>query len=193
MKTSVLVLALLPLIGGYGEGRAQLTRPGYAVNAGTSLEEAFSFPVDPRLKGPRSAEVGRSWALAATVLPIAVGSRLKHEWAGWLALTGVIVGPSAGNLYAEDFERGLGGIALRTGATVLFVETFNTCIFCETSPSEDAPAFASVLVFVGSAIWNLATISSSVSTYNAKARQRFHMIPVVDGEGSTAVKIAVQL
>jgi len=177
MKTSILVLALLAFAEGYRDVRAQLIERSEAAIVRANYEQRLSVPVDPRLQGgPRSAEVGRSWALAATVLPIAVGTRLKHEWAGWLALTGVIVGPAAGNLYAEDFARGLGGIALRTGATILFLETFNTCIYCETSPSEDAPAIASVLGFFGSAIWNIVTIRNSVSEYNRKARQRVQLI-----------------
>ncbi|HEY5565461.1 MAG TPA: hypothetical protein VIL33_07715, partial [Rhodothermia bacterium] len=62
----------------------------------------------------------------------------------------------------------------------------------ETSPSEDAPAIASVLGFFGSAIWNIVTIRNSVSEYNRKVRQRVQLTPVVDGAGSTTLRLAVQ-
>ncbi|HNJ72219.1 MAG TPA: hypothetical protein PL129_06950, partial [bacterium] len=66
------------------------------------------------------------WNAGHTVLPVVAGGYIlnkldTYETAGSLAMGyGLLIGPSMGNFYAQDYGRGFLGIGIRTAGTALF-------------------------------------------------------------------------
>jgi len=104
-------LAIVPLIdprrGSYGLSLSWSF--GRRPRAGVS-------PVAPTRKSPGTAAV---LSIVATGAPIATGFALGDDTGAKLFLGGLVIGPSVGHLYAEQFGRGFGTIALRGAATAL--------------------------------------------------------------------------
>ena len=75
----------------------------------------------------KSAAIGVGIALANTIVPIAVGLPIlwgeNYLIGGPLFAYGLIVGPFPGNVYAGDKRRGLKGMGIRTGASLLGILT----------------------------------------------------------------------
>lgn len=70
----------------------------------------------PARKSPTGALL---LSLGATVAPMAAGFAAQHDAGAWVFLSGVVVGPSVGHLYAGRAGRGFATIALRgVGAAV---------------------------------------------------------------------------
>ena len=69
----------------------------------------------PAPKSPGTAFV---LSLTSTAAPILLGAAIQDGVGGVLVLSGLVVGPSVGHLYAGQVGRGLGTIGLRAGGTV---------------------------------------------------------------------------
>ena len=116
---------------------------------------------------PRSSKKAVTKALLNTVLPTAAAFTLLSQvnifddsdsflliTGGLLGFYGLIIGPSTGNLYANDLPRGLGGIAFR-----------GLMVFGTRDGNND---MLSRLLFVGSIVYNIASAPASVNMYNRK-------------------------
>jgi hypothetical protein len=73
-------------------------------------------PAPPAHKSPGTAAV---LSIVATGAPIITGLAQGNDTGAKLFLGGLVIGPSVGHLYAEQFGRGFGTIALRGAATAL--------------------------------------------------------------------------
>ena len=69
----------------------------------------------PARKSPGTAFV---LSLTSTAAPILLGAAIQDDAGAVLVLSGLIVGPSVGHLYAGQVGRGLGTIGLRAAGTV---------------------------------------------------------------------------
>ena len=87
-----------------------------------SIDDFSSKNIGDQRKHPDSALM---WSLGATAIPIAAGVYAEDQGDDFLAFllitSGVIVGPSAGHLYAEQYARGWITIGLRTGLSILLL------------------------------------------------------------------------
>jgi len=68
----------------------------------------------PARKSPGTAAV---LSLVSTGAPVITGLALRNDTGARVFLGGLVVGPSVGHLYAEQFGRGFGTMALRGAAT----------------------------------------------------------------------------
>lgn len=126
----------------------------------------------------RRAIIHTAVPLSAGILLMSLGDDVGFLLPGSLFSTyGVVVGPSMGNFYAGDFERGGKGVTIRlsalgiTGVTALlsFQKGFSYAL---GGPEQDFTTETVVislmaLVVVGSMAYNIATIRESVREYNA--------------------------
>ena len=76
------------------------------------------------LKSPATAAV---LSLVSTGGPILTGFALGDDTGAKLFLGGLIIGPSVGHLYAEQFGRALGTMALRGIATAVGLWSIGSC------------------------------------------------------------------
>lgn len=78
----------------------------------------------PVRKSPTTAVI---LSLASTAGPTLAGVAIGNDTGAKLFLGGLIIGPSVGHLYAGQFGRGLGTIALRGAGTVLGLWSIVEC------------------------------------------------------------------
>lgn len=123
-------------------------------------------------------------ALAATILPTGLGLLFRQvggdnqairTTGNILGTYGLTAGPSMGNLYADDFLRGGLGILSRLGGSAMISYGLNedlTRFF--TNPynldkkkdDHDTLLGAGLVLFAGSAIYNIITSGASARAYN---------------------------
>lgn len=143
-----------------------------------------SVSVNTRPGGLKSVSKGRTVAITNTLSPLALGLATVSisenntlETAGAaLGVYGLIVGPSTGNFYAGDYQRGGLGMAVRgIGAFLMadatreiFGNDFADALTIddkEVSLTDTKILIGEVLV-VGSMIYNIITVQNSVQQYN---------------------------
>ena len=138
---------------------------------------------------PKSPKVALRKAFLHTGVPLAAGIILNDpeivkdnlvNTAGALMIGyGLVYGPSKGNFYANDFERGMTGIGIRLGSAGLML-AYTTFIYTQTlinfSGEKNGKgetgyyimSGVSILAFTGSTIYNLASAKKSAREYNEK-------------------------
>lgn len=148
--------------------------------------------VNAPAQGVKSVSKARSIALTNTLSPMGLGigsvvffENNTFETAGAaLAVYGLVVGPSTGNFYAEDYQRGALGMAVRTAGVFLMADATReifgndfanalTVDDKEVSLLDTKILIGEVLV-LGSIIYNVVSTQASVNKYNT-SRARFSL------------------
>ncbi len=99
------------------------------------LSVSLSFGRSSRAAGGVAAPVRKSpttaviLSLASTAGPTLGGVAIGNDAGAKLFLGGLIIGPSVGHLYAGQFARGLGTIALRGAGTALGLYSIVDCFY----------------------------------------------------------------
>lgn len=138
----------------------------------------------------KTTSKARSIAFTNTLSPIALGlgtvtwsENNTIETAGAvLAVYGLIMGPSTGNFYAEDYQRGTIGMAARTVGAYLMADATREIFgndFADALTIDDKKVsltdtkvlIGGVLV-LGSMVYNILSTQASVEEYN-NSRSRF--------------------
>jgi hypothetical protein len=102
----------------YGRSRPVLLGP---------VPRLRTWPADS-VRRQKSPGVALGLSLGSTVVPMVAGVGLNNGGGAALFLAGAIVGPSVGHFYAGQVLRGLGTMALRGTATLIWVNTLVKCI-----------------------------------------------------------------
>jgi hypothetical protein len=76
---------------------------------------------------PRSAALGVLLGVGATGVPVGTGLLIAGEPGAWVFLSGVVVGPSVGQLYAGQTGRAVGTIALRAAGSAVGISSLVGC------------------------------------------------------------------
>lgn len=160
-----------------------------------SLECAAQAELGRPRRGLKKVDEARSLAITNTVLAtgtgllaasIFEGSTLKKA-AGYLAIYGLMVGPSTGNFYAEDYTRGGFGALARAAAGIWLLKDATREVLGknieEVMPWEDeekvkfadTKIWVGTTIVVGSAIYNFISAKQSVEEHNARLGYRFSM------------------
>lgn len=179
MKTlSVLLIGMIWLAA---DGKAQ---SGYPLQPDSLETIETAQPVSSYLKKPSKAiirslthtavPIGLALAINAAAPPeIHLFSDEEDKNTGSLLFMllglsyGSFIGPSMGNLYARDYLRGFGGIALRIQGVRMMRD----------STPRRAKRIGQILFF-GSALYNILSGPASVRRYNR--RQKLQIAPSVD-------------
>jgi hypothetical protein len=132
----------------------------------------------------RSESEAISQAIVNTATPIAVGvgavklfnNNTVQTVGASLALYGLMVGPSTGNFYANDYLRGGLGALTRIGAAFLlqdatsevFGRDFADALNVDNEPVsiEDTNIIVGSALLVGTIVYNIASAPASVREYN---------------------------
>ncbi len=142
----------------------------------------------------KSIDEARSIAFTNTVLPVIAGLAVNKlvkdpqvRTAGAaLAVYGVMVGPSTGHFYAEDYLRGSLGIAARLGiGSLLLVDSTRELMGKQASESlgwdnksvgyDDPKLLIGAGLFLGTVAYNFITVKASVEEYNRYPRYSFNI------------------
>ena len=148
---------------------------------------AFNQNENPSINfKPKSVKKAYLLSGGAIVYTVAVFGIRKGEaktvFDKTLAVTGIagyIIGPTFGNMYAKNYSRVSVGIGMRVlGITLYVVGALNLMYDKDSTLDEDSPSspfhnpisIAGTVLFIGSYVWDFATIPSSVKKYNEKKR-----------------------
>ena len=102
----------------------------YGVSLVVPLGRRRAPPVAERraaAAGPRSAATGVLLGIGATGVPIGTGLLMGADAGGWVFLSGVVVGPSVGQVYAGQTARAAGTIALRAAGSAVGISSLLGC------------------------------------------------------------------
>lgn len=119
---------------------------------------------------------------------------------GWVAVGGILVGPSLGHFYAGEVRRGLGHTAIRVGAGAIFVvgavTTVSDCLFTEENECEGSPGplimLGGAVLGAGSTIYSLVDAPRAATRANQKRRNLLITpAPVVGPDRSTGLGLLV--
>lgn len=129
-----------------------------------------------RLGEPKSEVAAVVWSIGSTIIPCGVGLWLncqdgaESHWrsvCGASAIIGsIIIGPSAGHFYAEQWGRGFAGAGLRTvvgGITALLVFYVSTG---EAYNTAEVLGWIGAGATLGIICWDIASVPASVRKYN---------------------------
>ncbi len=136
--------------------------------------------------GRKNTSTGIGLALANIAIPTYLGGRMVHaesnESLGMFLLGyGVLLGPSMGNFYAADYKRTITGATIRLALGLLASAVTTSGTWDENGSSqEETILLFSLLGSVATAVWNIATVPTSVREYNRKHQQNFGLQPVVN-------------
>lgn len=84
-------------------------------------------PVRQSASGPRSPTTGVLLGLGATAVPVGAGLMIGQDAGAWVFLSGVVVGPSVGQLYAGQTARAVGTAALRAAVSAVGISSLVGC------------------------------------------------------------------
>jgi len=143
----------------------------------------------------------RSIAVSNTAIPVllGVGANLLFDGStiqkagSWLLVYGLVMGPSGGNFYAEDYFRGTLGVAARVGGGILLQNATREIFGKNISESlgwddekvsiEDREILIGGGLFIGSMIYNVVSAKASVDRYNRKLGYNVRLNPNIrDGQ-----------
>ncbi|KPJ59579.1 MAG: hypothetical protein AMJ46_10725 [Latescibacteria bacterium DG_63] len=130
-------------------------------------------------------------ALVHTMVPIGLGGYLgattESGPLGIIAIGyGMVVGPSAGNFYAEDYFRGTLGVGIRLVCWTIVADAIGRQMSHKTGTRRrnytSAPVTLAALgLAVGSTAWNIATAPDSARKFNARhQRVGYVLMPILD-------------
>jgi hypothetical protein len=154
-----------------------------------------------------SEEVSPAAAFGLSLAGTAVGwggllmaAEVDSEALGWVAVGGILVGPSLGHFYAGEVGRGLGHTGIRLGAGAIFVVgaaiTFSDCFFTEEEECDGSSGplimLGGAALGAGSTIYSIVDAPRAATRANQK-RRRFVITPapLVGPERSTGLGLLV--
>jgi hypothetical protein len=136
---------------------------------------------------PKSHVTAYLWALGATAMPIAAGIMIPDGNATTaLILTGVMLGPSAGQFYAASHRTAWIGIGIRVAAIPVGILT--GMVFASNSSGEGFDDLASFLggamlggglVLIAGTAYSLWDTRFAVDRANAKVASRMSLTPML--------------
>jgi hypothetical protein len=134
----------------------------------------------------KSVSEARNRALTGTLVPIATGvaatklfkSEGLQTTGAALAVYGLVMGPSIGNYYAEDYMRGTLGALVRAGVGYyMLLDATRELMGEQVSKSlgwdkkdielSDTPVLIGAGIFIGSMVYNVISSKNSVNEYNS--------------------------
>jgi len=192
MKTLVTLvvcsLLLAPLTSDAGGGSSGEKNPD------KSIPQTHALTEDTPTKDPGKALHA---PLVHMMVPMTLGGALAAELhnvqIGAAAIGyGLVVAPSIGSFYAEDYLRGALGIGIRLVCWGIVAGAMGERMDVKTGVPEhhkisDTLALSALGVAVGSTVWNIATAPASARRFNARHQQTsFMLMPVVDPVSKTA-------
>ena len=135
-------------------------------------------------KKSKSEKTAITASLIATVFPIFGAWVAPSPVTGTLVAYGLIAGPSTGHFYARQWMRGLVTTGVRVASGVLgFASSYGPAWSGEYSSTEVVLITLSIIGFVGSAIYDIATAGSSVRKYNESIKKsNVYLVPKIDKE-----------
>jgi hypothetical protein len=166
-----------------------------------ALTLTFMFPLLAhsqrfgRQKDIKSVSEARGLALNNTLLPVATGigavylfkNNTVQTVGAALAVYGLIMGPSAGNFYAEDYMRGTLGAMMRIGSGYLLLDATRELMGDRVADRlawddkrvsiSDTQVLVGAGVFAGSMLYNLLSAGASVREYNQQSGYSFYVVP----------------
>lgn len=205
MRTPVVVVACVALFVSSGVSRAVETEPftpDSRITRGImpSREDAGGDSLE--LKSPQSA----AWlSLAGTLVPLVGGIQLGKaggtgaEIAGGAAIAGVLVGPSLGYFYGGCSRRGITGIAVRAGLSVVGLAAASQAEWPSLLDSDDkGNAAAGIVVLAVTGVFvdmviDLVRVSGTVRRENDRRRfERPAVMPTARAiSGSTVPALGI--
>jgi TM2 domain-containing membrane protein YozV len=141
---------------------------------------SFPVPLQPEFRPVKSYGAAYLWMFGATILPIVGGSMLaaspgSEGLAAALILSGIFVGPSAGQFYAGSVGAGLVATGLRVAGGGLMLVGLIQAIGCSWGDGPcnagEAEALVGLLVFGGGTLYSLIDTKFAVDRANEKARK----------------------
>lgn len=158
----------------------------------------------PELGGNRieakTVEQARGLVATNTLMPLAVGigtvalfeNNTVQTAGAAMALYGLAMGPSTGNLYADDYTRALlglltraaGGYLMADATSEIFGRRFADALNVDNKSVSltDTKILIGEVLIIGSIIYNFVSARNSVAEYNAAQGQRIR-ISVEPSEG----------
>ena len=100
--------------------RIDVPNRSYGLSLSWSFGRAQSAPV----KSPGAAF---AWSFFSTGVPMLLAATAGDEAGAWLFLTGLVVGPSVGQLYAAQYNRAFGTIVLRGVGSAVGIASIVAC------------------------------------------------------------------
>jgi len=160
------------------------------------------------LKDPSRA---RLLSTTATLVPLAVAgavatiprgrSQARDVVSGILATAGLLAGPSAGSIYADNWSRARRGMLIRTGGGALALAGVTVLAASAFGGGDDRMGVAGHLVFgsgaavvVGSAVYDIVRSSvRSVEEHNEAVRtsRSVSVTPWMPGEGGAGLQVRI--
>lgn len=137
----------------------------------------------------KSVSKARSIALTNTALSIGTGlgmltlfdSHTVHKVGAVVAAYGVLVGPSTGNFYANDYPRGFAGVGARTIGAILMLDasreifgnSFGNALGVDDQKVSltDTKILIGEAIVVGSLVYNLLSLKNSVQEFNNQQKK----------------------
>jgi hypothetical protein len=141
-------------------------------------------------------DIGAALAVATTVGGLAViAATVKYNLGatGWIGVAGLLVGPSAGHIYAGEWAHALGMSALRTaGALVLTIGVVNATSAYSDGPQPDHRNATSMMLVGGAAyvIGTLYDIYDSRSAVRRANARELGIVPTVGTQGGYGLAVA---
>lgn len=171
---------------------------GGPVNGMETAIQAYSAnglvaPVNPELKSKKTARI---YSAVFTAAPIALSRIASNGWklsdqsitSMFLISAGVVLGPSAGSIYANDWNITKNGIISRTASLGLVVG--GSLLREQYTDDNHIRSIGSVMqitglvVFAGSAIYDIVRVSAhSVEYHNARVRLETGFSEISDLQG----------
>lgn len=137
----------------------------------------------------KSVSKARSIALTNTILSVGTGigavalfdNKTLETTGAILGLYGIVMAPSTGHFYAEDYPRGVIGIGARAIGSILMVDATSEIFgrnFADALGVDDkdvsltdAKILVGEVLIVGSIIYNLLSTKASVEKFNSRRSQ----------------------
>jgi hypothetical protein len=99
----------------------------YGVSLSLSLGRTPPPPPIQAARPHKSATAGVLLSLGSTTVPMGVGLLEGSTGGAWVFLSGIVVGPSVGHLYAGQFVRALGTTGLRAAGAAVGITSLVGC------------------------------------------------------------------
>lgn len=163
---------------------------GMIISTSITLQAQSEVNVDSPFGGSQTKTISqaRSITLTNTVISIGTGvstvaffDNKKIQTAGaYLAVYGIIAGPSTGNFYAKDYPRGVIGMGVRTIGALLMVdatrEVFGHRFANTLNVDNEEVSLTDTKILIGEGlilagfIYNMISLNASVEEYNSGGR-----------------------
>lgn len=153
---------------------------------------------------PKTISEARTLVFTNTLMPVGVGmgtvalfeNNTVQSIGAAMAVYGIVVGPSTGNFYANDYARGGLGMAVRfvgaylmkNATSEIFGHRFSNALHVDNKDVSigDTKILIGAGLVIGSMVYNFVTASKSVKEFN-KGMKRFTLnVKPTDVDGKVA-------